>query len=32
MSQLIVGELSLDDTFKNMAADVAKINEAVVTK
>ncbi|WP_274534864.1 hypothetical protein [Rhizobium sp. LCM 4573] len=32
MSQLIVGELSLEDTCKNLEADVAKINEALATK
>ena len=29
MSQLIVGELSLEDTFKAMSADVDKINVAL---
>ncbi|ABC94187.1 probable sugar ABC transporter, substrate-binding protein (plasmid) [Rhizobium etli CFN 42] len=32
MSQLIVGELSLDDTFKAMSADVDKINGALAAK
>lgn len=32
MSQLIVGELSLEETYKNLEADVAKINEALATK
>ncbi|AXA42750.1 ABC transporter substrate-binding protein [Rhizobium leguminosarum] len=32
MSQLIVGELSLDETFKAMSADVDKVNEALAAK
>lgn len=32
MSQLIVGELSLEDTYKNLEADVAKINESLAVK
>ncbi|MDO1585284.1 ABC transporter substrate-binding protein [Rhizobium oryzicola] len=32
MSQLIVGELNLEDTYKNMAADVEKINAATASK
>jgi alpha-1,4-digalacturonate transport system substrate-binding protein len=32
MSQLIVGELSLDETFKAMNADVDKVNEALAAK
>jgi alpha-1,4-digalacturonate transport system substrate-binding protein len=32
MSQLIVGELTLEDTYKNLDADVAKINESLAVK
>jgi alpha-1,4-digalacturonate transport system substrate-binding protein len=32
MSQLIVGELSLDETFKAMNADVDKVNQALAAK
>lgn len=32
MSQLIVGELSLDETFKAMSADVDKVNGALAAK
>ncbi|CAN7708826.1 ABC transporter substrate-binding protein [Neorhizobium sp. LjRoot104] len=32
MSQLIVGELSLEETYKNLEADAGKINEALAVK